>query len=114
MAPLNPRAGHLGLILPLCSSSATLGLALYQYPVFFSFLQSGNAGKPLSRYWEPLLKQGGVLITALSVTSAVAGAFSARWLRTHVTLETTTVSNWYIYGSILAAGHIATVSSPCS
>lgn len=110
MAPLQPRAGHLGLILPLCTSSATLGLALFQYPVFYSFFRSGNAGTPLSRYWEPLFAQGGALITALGVTSMVAGGLSARWLRTHVTLETTSVASWYLYGSVLAGAHVAVVS----
>ncbi|KAF7185039.1 hypothetical protein HII31_13662, partial [Pseudocercospora fuligena] len=56
MAPLAPHAGHVGLVLPLCTTAATVGLSLYQYPVFMSFLQEGQtlAGRPLSRFWEPL------------------------------------------------------------
>lgn len=30
-----------------------------------------------------------------------------QWLRTHVTLETGNVSQWYVAGSVLAAGHLA-------
>ena len=109
MAPLQPKGGHFGLILPLCTSSATVGLALFQFPVFTSFLSAkpSIAGKPLSRYWEPMYKQGGTMIAALSLTSTVAGVISSQWLKTHTTLETTDVSNWYTYGSVLAAGHLA-------
>jgi len=86
-----------------------VGLALYQYPVFFSFLHAtpSIAGKPLSRYWEPMTKEGVPMIAALSLTSAIGGLVSARWLKTHATLETTDVSMWYTYGAVLAAGHLA-------
>ena len=115
MAPLQPQASHFGLILPLCSSSATVGLALYQYPVFTAFLSSKSkgqaslAGKTLSRYWEPVFKQGYIVISGLGLTSAIAGVLSARWLKTHQTLETTDVSAWYTYGAVLAAAHFAFV-----
>ena len=44
-----------------------------------------------------------------ALTSTVAGVLSARWLKTHQTLETSDVSQWYTYGAILAAGHFAFV-----
>lgn len=52
-----PQSGHVGLVLPLCTSAATVGLALYQYPVFLSFSQpnSAIAGKPLSQFWESMV-----------------------------------------------------------
>jgi len=107
MAPLQPRAGHLGLILPLCTSSATIGLALYQYPVFLGFLQPEHnlVGKPLGTWLAPVARHGAFLVAGLGLTSSIAGTVAAHWLRTHATLETTGVSNWYIYGSILAAAH---------
>lgn len=112
--PLNrPEGGHFGLILPLCTSSATVGLALFQYPVFTYFLQAKEkpsiAGKPLSNFWKPILTQGFSLSYGTAVTSAIAGFVSARWLRTHQTLETSDVSSWYTYGAVLAAGHMAFV-----
>lgn len=111
MAPLQPRGGHFGLILPLCTSSATVGLALFQYPVFLALLQPkpSIAGKPLSKYWEAFLAPGASLITSIAVTSAVSGLVCSRWLRTHTTLETTDVSKWYTYGAILAVGHFLAV-----
>lgn len=136
MAPLQPQAGHMGLIIPLCTSSATIGLALYQYPVFMSFLQpvqgESLAGKPLSRFWHPMVriqfpnykslaqipdidempqqvKQARLLIATLVGTSALSGLFAARWLRTHRTLETTNVSNWYLAGGALAIVHLASL-----
>lgn len=107
MPPLAPQSAHFGLLLPICTSSATVGLALYQYPQFYSFLNTepSVAGKTLSRYWEPMYKTGGGLISVLSLSSTVAGALAARWLKTHKTLETTDVSHWYTYGTLLAAGH---------
>lgn len=109
MAPLQPQAGHVGLLLPLCSSSATIGLALYQYPQFYSFLRAepSIAGKTLSRYWDPMIKSGYVVIIANTVVSVVGGTVAARWLSTHTTLETSDVAKWYTYGSILAASHLA-------
>src|SRR6266516_4003492 len=85
MPPMQPQGSHLGLILPLCTSSATVGLAVFQYPVFLSFLQTkpSTAGRPLSRYWEPFLKQGGGLILGLGLTSSISGLVSWRWLQTH-------------------------------
>lgn len=111
MPPFQPQAAHFGLILPLCSSSATIGLALYQYPQMLSFLHAepSVSGKTLSRYWDPMFKQAYVVIGGLGVLSTASGFFSARWLRTHQTLETTDVSRWYTYGTILAALHFAFV-----
>ncbi|KAK5136005.1 hypothetical protein LTR08_004259 [Meristemomyces frigidus] len=111
MPVFQPRGGHFGLILPLCTSSATIGLALFQYPIFLSFLQAqpSIAGGPLSRFWDAVIVPGGSIITAITLTSAIAGAVSARWLQTHATLETSSVSQWYTYGAILAAGHLAFV-----
>lgn len=96
------------MILPLCTSSATVGLALYQYPQFTAFLGEGHlAGKTLSKYWTPVFKQGYVVISLLGLGSTVSGLLSARWLRTHQTLETTDVGKWYTYGAVLAALHFA-------
>ncbi|KAK3675158.1 hypothetical protein LTR78_005092 [Recurvomyces mirabilis] len=111
----NPQGSHLGLILPLCTSSATLGLALFQYPLFLSFLQqptdlsnpkSNISGKPLSTFWSTFMYTGTSVALAITTTSAIAGLLSAQWLRTHATLETTDVSKWYTYGAVLAAGHL--------
>ncbi|KAI6839973.1 hypothetical protein KC340_g2444 [Hortaea werneckii] len=111
MEALKPRGGHFGLILPLCTSSATVGLSLFQYPLFGSFLgaEPSIAGKPLSRFWNTFLAPGASMITTVALTSATAGAFAARWLRTHATLETNSVASWYTWGAILAAGHLAFV-----
>lgn len=110
MPPFQPQASHFGLILPLCTSSATVGLALYQYPQFTAFLGEGSlAGKNLSRYWTPMFKQGYVVISLLGLGSTVSGLLSARWLRGHQTLETSDVGKWYTYGAILAAAHFAFV-----
>lgn len=111
MPPSQPQAAHIGLLLPLCSSSATVGLALYQYPQFWSFLNTtpSIAGKPLSRYWDPMVKSAYVVITANAIVSTVSGIIAARWLSTHQTLETTDVGKWYTYGAVLAAGHMAFV-----
>ena len=112
MPPLQPKAGHFGLILPLCTSSATVGLALLQYPMFHGFLSPTNpsiAGRPLSQYWGALSTSGVAVIAAPILTSTVAGLLSARWLTGHQTLETTDVSRWYMAGAALAAGHFAFV-----
>jgi hypothetical protein len=111
MPPMQPQGSHLGLILPLCTSSATVGLAVFQYPVFLSFLQAkpSTAGRPLSRYWEPFLKQGGGVILGLGLTSSISGLVSWRWLHTHGHLETTAVSKWYSYGALFALAHFAFV-----
>ncbi|KAK4636190.1 hypothetical protein CLAFUW4_01282 [Fulvia fulva] len=114
MAPLSPHAGHIGLVLPLCTSAATVGLALYQYPVFLSFLtpdESGKtiAGHPLSKFWHFMVKPGRALIAGLALSSTLGGALAARWLRTHSTLETTDVSSWYIAGTVLAGAHLASL-----
>ena len=111
MPPMQPQGSHLGLILPLCTSSATVGLAVFHYPVFLSFLQAkpSAAGRPLSRYWEPFLKQGGGVILGLGLTSSISGLVSWRWLQTHGHLETTAVSKWYGYGALFALAHFAFV-----
>lgn len=109
IANIRPRGGHFGLILPIVSASSTLGLALFEYPVILAFLRArpSIAGTPLSRWWDAAFKPAVGVILGASITSAVSGIFCARWLRTHVTLETTSVSNWYIYGSVFALGHLA-------
>jgi hypothetical protein len=112
MAPLQPQPAHLGLILPIATSSATVGLALYQFPVFYAFLNADPpiSGKTLSRYWEPNVRTGVPLIMGLNAASALTGVLAARWLHTHQTLETTDVGKWYTYGAVLAAGHVSTIS----
>jgi hypothetical protein len=124
MPPLNPRSGHLGLILPLCTSSATVGMSLLQYPLFFTFLRSNNtddlqksqgttrekiSGLALSRFWASFLAPAGSLIAGVALTSTASGFIANRWLRSHATLETTAVSKWYAYGAALALGHLAFV-----
>jgi hypothetical protein len=125
MPALNPRGSHLGLILPLCTSSATVGMSLLQYPLFFAFLRpherSSNAksneattsekisGLALSQFWSAFLAPAGSLIAGVALTSTASGIIANRWLRSHATLETTAVSKWYAYGSVLAFGHLAFV-----
>ncbi|KAK0249133.1 hypothetical protein LTR91_001435 [Friedmanniomyces endolithicus] len=109
MPVLAPKGAHFGLILPLCTSSATLGLALFQYPLFLGFLraQPSIAGTPLSRFWAATVTPGTALIVAIAITSTISGIASSSWLHAHATLETTDVSAWYVYGAVLAAGHLA-------
>jgi hypothetical protein len=123
MPALNPRGSHLGLILPLCTSSATLGMSLLQYPLFYAFLQpheksvvakadgtesSGKiSGLAFSRFYSAFLKPAGSLIVGMAFTSTASGVIAHRWLRSHATLETTAVSRWYAYGAALAFGHLA-------
>jgi hypothetical protein len=109
MPLLNPRGSHLGLILPLCTSSATLGLALFQYPLFLTFLQAkpSISGKPLSAFWDTFVYTGTSVVLGITTTSTIAGFVCARWLKTHATLETTDVSTWYTYGALAALGHLA-------
>ncbi|KAM0719440.1 hypothetical protein Q7P37_005345 [Cladosporium fusiforme] len=119
MPPLQPRSSHLGLILPLCTSSATLGLSLFQYPLFNSFLYPGTSSKskqtrkisgtPFSQFWATFLPPGAGLIAGITLVSAASGLFSARWLRSHATLETMEVGGWYFYGAVFALGHLAFV-----
>ena len=125
MPPLNPRSGHLGLILPLCTSSATVGMSLLQYPLFFAFLRSNDkdgadtsesakprdkiSGLALSHFWSSFLAPAGSLIAGVALTSTASGYIANRWLRSHATLETTAVSKWYAYGAVLALGHLAFV-----
>lgn len=125
MPALNPRGSHLGLILPLCTSSATVGMSLLQYPLFFAFLkpQERNtktgpneaqtsdkiSGLALSRFWTAFLAPAGSLIAGVALTSTVSGTIANHWLRSHATLETTAVSKWYAYGAVLAFGHLAFV-----
>lgn len=119
MPPLSPRKGHIGLVLPLCSSAATVGLSLFQYPLFSSFLQineskrttksSKISGTPFSQFWSTFLTPGASIIAGITLVSASSGFFAARWLRSHDTLETAHVSKWYIYGALFALGHLAFV-----
>lgn len=81
MPPLKPRSSHLGLILPLCTSSATLGMSVLQYPLFFAFLQpkakSSSAkaeqakisGLPLSHFWASFLAPAGTPIAGVAFAS---------------------------------------------
>lgn len=55
----------------------------------------------------PQVKSGRTLKAILALTSTVGGSLAARWLKTHLTLETNHVSQWYVAGSVLAAGHLA-------
>ena len=124
MPALNPRGGHLGLILPLCTSSATVGMSLLQYPLFYAFLRPQASsiakrdeseasekisGLALSRFWTAFLAPAGSLIAGVALASTVSGLVASRWLRSHTTLETTAVSKWYTYGAVLAFGHLAFV-----
>lgn len=111
MAPLQPKGGHFGLILPLCTSSATLGLALFQYPLFYSMLSThpDSAGKQLSAFWANWIRPARPFLGSVAATSLVGGVLSARWLHTHSTLETTDVSKFYAYGAVLSAVHLAFV-----
>lgn len=125
MPALNPSGSHLGLILPLCTSSATVGMSLLQYPLFFAFLQpygrnstaksdkTANpekiSGLALSRFWSAFLAPAGSLIAGVALTSTASGILASRWLQSHTTLETTAVSKWYAYGAVLALGHLAFV-----
>lgn len=49
------------------------------------------------------------MIATTALTSATAGAFASRWLRTHTNLETSSVASWYTWGAVLAVGHLAFV-----
>jgi hypothetical protein len=123
MPALNPRGGHLGLILPLCTSSATLGMSLLQYPLFYAFLQPHDkdvdakaegtessdkiSGLAFSRFYSGFLRPSGSLIPGMALTSTASGFIAHRWLRSHTTLEKTAVSKWYAYGAALAFRHLA-------
>ncbi|QIW97189.1 hypothetical protein AMS68_002707 [Peltaster fructicola] len=108
---IRPRGGHLGLILPLCTASATVGMTIFQYPMLLAFLNARPTitGKPMSRFFDALAVPAIASIVPTTLVSAISGLVCARWLRTHVTLETTSVSNWYLYGSVFAVGHLAFV-----
>lgn len=107
----------------MCTSSATLGMTLLQYPLFFAFLQPKDqssstkpsqtqtkiSGPPLSHFWSSFLAPASTLIAGVALTSATSGFFATRWLRSHARLETTAVSKWYAYGAMLALGHLAFV-----
>lgn len=111
IANIRPRGGHFGLILPVVSASTTLGFAIFEYPMILAFLQARPSvtGTPFSRWWQAFFKPAVGVILGACLTSAISGLVCARWLRTHVTLETTSVSNWYLYGSVFALGHLAFV-----
>lgn len=121
MPPLNPRSNHLNLILPLCTSSATLGLSLFQYPLFSSFLQPTKpskqktkhpnkiSGTPFSHFWSTFLAPSASLIAALNLASASSGLLAARWLHSQETLETAELARYYLLGAALALGHLAFV-----
>jgi hypothetical protein len=111
MPPFQPRPGHLALILPLSLSSATLGLSLFQFPLFYSFLRpqpnkSKISGTPLSHFWSALRGPAAVLVSTLTLTTALSAGLCVRWLRAHETLETGHVSNWYLYGAGLTIAHL--------
>ena len=115
---------HPALLLPLCSSSASLALSTFQYPLLFAFLPKASpttsskstqsspathrlSGRPFSHWWASFLVPGTGIIAGCVLTSVVAGAFSGRWLQQHRTLETTLISQWYTYGTVAAIGHFA-------
>ena len=53
------------------------------------------------------MKYGGAYVTGVTLTSALSGIVSMRWLHTHGHLETTEVAKWYGYGSLFAVLHFA-------
>ncbi|KAI9655531.1 MAG: hypothetical protein M1821_005324 [Bathelium mastoideum] len=102
---------HPGLLLPLCTSSASLALSAFQFPLFLAFLpkhpspshhnssrstkptsSASLTGRPLSHFWARFLVPGAGLVVACAATSTLAGALSARWLAQHGHLETTEVA----------------------
>ncbi|OQO08437.1 hypothetical protein B0A48_06307 [Cryoendolithus antarcticus] len=111
MPLLRPLPAHLGLILPLCTASAQLGLSLASLPLFAAFLSpkkdsQGNltkiSGKPLSHF---LASYSGPLATTnliLTLTTVASGLLSFRWLTQHQTLETGQVGWWYAVGVVFA------------
>ncbi|OQO12993.1 hypothetical protein B0A48_02457 [Cryoendolithus antarcticus] len=111
MPLLRPLPAHLGLILPLCTASAQLGLSLASLPLFAAFLSpkkdsQGNltkiSGTPLSHFlasYSAPLASTNLILTLMTVAS---GLLSFRWLRAHQTLETGQVGWWYAVGVAFA------------
>lgn len=97
MPLLQPRPGHLLLLFPLCTSSATLGLALSRHPI--SGARSKSRPSPPA---DETTLAGLPLLTLAQLTTGVAGVLAARWLRAHETLETSAVGEWYLLGAAVA------------
>ncbi|KAI9687978.1 MAG: hypothetical protein M1820_010357 [Bogoriella megaspora] len=117
-------------LLPLCTSSATLGLALLQFPLFASFLDSPTStktpptpalkttfdksvsrdsisGRPLSLYWKTFFPPGASLIATSALTSFISGIYTYRSFTNSTTASSSgpTVSKLYLYGALAAGGH---------
>ena len=102
------RTSPLQLILPICTASATVGLSIYQYPLFASFLYArpSIAGRPLSGFWNAFQPGASVrLITDLA--TAVSALVAYKSLNNNQsTSAAVTASKWYLYGAALAAAHL--------
>ena len=112
---------HPALLLPLCTSAASLGLSLFSFPLLSTFLpdrsnstnqtasQANNplSGETTSHFWSRFGVTGPTVFTSLVLATTLSGGFSSRWLHLHHQLETTTISQWYLYGAVAAAGHFA-------
>lgn len=98
----SPDIRHL---LPLCTSCVSAGISLLQYPIFFSFLHSrpSIAGRPLSGFWDVFIRQGGGLVVASCLTSAVSASLARR------SLQGSAAASWYGYGVLCTLGHFAFV-----
>jgi hypothetical protein len=123
MLLIDPRHRRLGLVLPLCTSSAMVGVSLLRHPLFLAFLRANETttkdSKPKTRQDHrpasvPLLERflRPCKLSHHRHSSHVfkANLIIARWLRSHGTLETTTIGRWHMYGSMLDLGHLAFVS----
>ena len=85
-------------------------MTLVQDPLFLAFLRGkGNSEKdtteqskrpdriiclPLSLFWNASLAPAGKMIAGIALTSSTAGLISARWLRSHGSLEATAIGSW--------------------
>lgn len=131
--PLTPqpyqRLHPINLILPLCTSAATLGLSIFQYPLFNSFLAAPPraprpkptnkrtqdttavkiSGAPLSSFWQTFLVPSASLIAGICLASTTSGLLPAHGLRCLATPESRAMSAWFSCGAALALGHLAFV-----
>lgn len=97
---------------PLCTASVTLGLSVFQYPVFMSFLHArpSIAGRPLSRYWATKERlQGLIILLGFALTTTVSGAVAWRSLRKASTVYPflKSSSNYFGIGALFALSHVA-------